>query len=57
MTTLERVLEMAARAGYQLLGGADRNGSGYALGCLHTNQPIGIFKTLEEVLDFLSSQI
>jgi len=56
MTTLERVLEMATHAGYQLLGGAGRNGSGYALGCLRTNQPIRVFQTLEEVLDFLMAR-
>lgn len=55
MTTLERVLEIAASAGYQLLGGAD-NGSGYALGRLNSKHPIGVFKTLEEVLDFLTAQ-
>lgn len=55
MTTLEKVLETASSAGFQLLAGA-KNGSGYALGRKNSDQPVGVFQSLEEVMFFLTTQ-
>jgi len=53
MITVEKILEMAAHAGYQFLGGVSRSRGGYALAHLNSEQPIAICKTLDEALEFL----
>ncbi|MEP1078895.1 hypothetical protein NDI52_26135 [Leptolyngbya sp. PL-A3] len=55
MTTLEEVLETASSAGYSLLAEAS-NGRGYVLGRQNAEQPVGVFQTLDEVMNFLATQ-
>jgi hypothetical protein len=53
MITVEKILEVAASAGYQFLGGVSSSRGGYALAHLNAEQPIAICKTLDEALEFL----
>jgi len=53
MVTVDAILEIAASAGYQFLGGVRGQRSGYALAHLYSDYPVTICKTLDEVLEFL----
>ncbi|MBD2158887.1 hypothetical protein [Leptolyngbya sp. FACHB-16] len=52
--TLDMALEAASVAGYRLLAGA-KNGSGYALCPQNSKNPVVVFQTLDEVMNFLTT--